>query len=433
MIRLAMIADDLTGANDTGVQFRKYGMKTVVLLKSSCCDEADVAEVVVVDTDSRAIAEEFADARVRTACRMFIDHGVKNLYKKIDSTLRGNLGAEIGAVWEEYQPVITIIAPAFPKTGRHTVGGYQLIYGVPISHTEIAHDPKTPVHESYLPQLLANYGGNRLGTVSLHTVDEGPEAIGVAMRKLVSSGKTWIICDAVCEENLRHIAEAALPFGKILWVGSAGLAEQLALAKDWVHADRAKEENWRCRSVLVAAGSMSETTRKQISRYIADTAAVNFALDPISALREPRAEGRRLSSLAAPLLKEKNIVLSCSNEQSTIDMTTANGAKAGLTADEIGGRIALALGVAVTELVEQGADGLFLTGGESAASCCRELEATGLEICQEIVPGIPLGKLVGGPHQGLPIVTKAGAFGDPQAISWSVDTLKGRKINNIKG
>ena len=426
MPRLAIIADDLTGANDTGVQFRKYGLKTVVSLQTHPGEWIRDTDIVVVDTDSRALAAEQAAERVRRACRMFSSNAVGSFYKKVDSTLRGNLGAEIDAACEEFLPVITIIAPAFPKTGRTTVGGYQLLQGIPISLTEVGCDPKTPVHEAYIPKLLLEYGGTRLGQVPLHTVDEGAAAIASAMQELKKAGQTWIVCDAASENHLRHIIEAALQFKKILWVGSAGLAEQLAVVLNWTKNGAQVTEEMHCSSVVVAAGSVSETTRNQVLQYVEEAQAINLILDPVAAIRSPQAEGQRLSALAGPLLKEKNFVLSCDNERDLIEQAMKAGTISGLCANEVGEKIASAMGIAVSELVRMGADGLFLTGGETAISCCRELGATGLEICQEVVPGIPLSRLVGGLFHGLPIVTKAGAFGDCHAITVSVDTLKGR-------
>lgn len=50
---------------------------------------------------------------------------ILNVYiKKIDSTLRGNLGAEIKAVDDVFNPDIVIIAPAYPANQRVTIGGY---------------------------------------------------------------------------------------------------------------------------------------------------------------------------------------------------------------------------------------------------------------------------------------------------------------------
>ena len=427
MPHLAIVADDLTGANDTGVQFRKFGLKTVVSLKTNPGEWVRDTEIIVVDTDSRAIEANQAAERVRGVCRMFAANDINNLYKKIDSTLRGNIGSEINAAFEEFQPRVAVIAPAFPKTGRNTVGGYQLLHGVPISMTEVARDPKTPVREAYIPKLLLEYGGTRLGTVPLQTVEEGVDAIAAAMRDLSARGQSWIVCDAASENHLHHIAEAAGQFNKVLWVGSAGLAEQLVAVKRWGKKDAEPKEKMNCCTVVVAAGSVSETTRKQVLQYVADVKAVNLILDPVAAIQEPASEGGRLSALAEPLLKEQNVVLSCSNENSMIELAAATGAKAGFNAGEVGKRIAEAIGIAATELVKKGADGLFLTGGETAISCCLELGATGLEICQEVVPGIPLCRLLGGSFQGLPIVTKAGAFGDIHAITHAVNTLKGRQ------
>lgn len=83
------------------------------------------------------------------------------------------------------------------------------------------------------------------------------------------------------------------------------------------------------------------------------------------------------------------------------------------------------------ELVPKGIDGLFLTGGETAVYCCQALGATGIEVISEVTPGIPIGRLVGGPFQGLPIVTKAGAFGDISAITDGVNALKGLREKGV--
>ena len=427
MPELGVIADDLTGANDTGVQFRKYGLRTQVLLAAKSDEWVSEADVVVVDTDSRAVGQAVAETRVREACRMFASLNIANLYKKIDSTLRGNIGAEISAACNEFKPAVTIIAPAFPQTGRNTVGGYQLLNGVPISRTEISRDPKTPVKEAYLPKLLSVFAGNRLATLPLQVVMEGAMAVADAINNHVAAGRNWIICDAASEENLLHIAEAAKTFAKVLWVGSAGLAEQLVLAKDWNRVDKRQDQPIACKAILVAAGSVSAVTQNQVRQFLEAGPAKNIVLDAVAAVNSPQTEAHRLAADALPLMNQRIAVISCSNEQSVLAAVAAAGKARGMNAEEVGERIASAMGLAVQELVARGIDGLFLTGGETAVSCCRALGAIGVEILREVAPGIPLGRILGGKFHGLPIVTKAGAFGDVHAISVSVAALQGKQ------
>lgn len=145
MIKLAVIADDLTGANDTALQFAKRNIKSSVEINFMQMADVKDKEVIVVDTDSRDLDEDLSYKRVKDICEEMSRYNIKCAYKKIDSTLRGNLGAEIKAVDDVFKPDIVIIAPAYPANQRITIGGYHLLEGKPIELTEIANAPKTPV------------------------------------------------------------------------------------------------------------------------------------------------------------------------------------------------------------------------------------------------------------------------------------------------
>jgi len=91
-MRLGIIADDLTGAMDTGLQFSKQGLETLV---SMSWQEMPDAQVLVVDTDSRAVGASEARHRLEVVARMLEG---RTLYKKVDSTMRGNVGFELRAL-----------------------------------------------------------------------------------------------------------------------------------------------------------------------------------------------------------------------------------------------------------------------------------------------------------------------------------------------
>ncbi|MBP2625700.1 MAG: type effector Hrp-dependent outer protein [Firmicutes bacterium] len=417
MIKLAVIADDLTGANDTGVQFSKFGLQTIILLGAENKEVlVNNADILVLDTDSRAELSLVAAERVTKACKKVEELGISHLYKKIDSTLRGNICAEISAACIEFKPVVTVIAPAFPNTGRVTIGGHQLLEGKPISMTEIAHDPKTPVTESWIPNLLAREDG-KVGIIPLEKVMGGPLVIHEEIIKHLATGENWLVFDAVSEENLRHIAEAAAQFERVLWVGSAGLAEQLSPVFQW-----AKEPEKRSAIVsnhslqLVVAGSVSAVTQRQIRTYIEEKSVPYIQLDSVAAILRPTQEIERVVSCAKSYLQEKDLVIYCSNDKDIVTQVIAAGKSISMDSTEVGIRIAMVLGQVVAELGKEGLAGLFLTGGETAVSSCRALQAIGIEILQEVIPGIPLGKIIGGQFQGLGVITKAGAFGDDHAI-----------------
>src|SRR5512133_2900134 len=148
-IRLGIIADDLTGAVDTGVQFARHGLETLVLLESV---ETPSSEVIVITTDSRDEPTVEAYRRARAAARVM---GGRFVYKKIDSTVRGNVGAELDGLMDELAIPRALVAPAFPATGRTTLNGIHMVHGVPLAESSFAADPLWPATESHLPTLLA--------------------------------------------------------------------------------------------------------------------------------------------------------------------------------------------------------------------------------------------------------------------------------------
>lgn len=157
MNELAIIADDLTGATDSGVQFARRGFDTQVVLHAEEVSAIERnSEIIVLDTDSRAVAAGEAYERTRLAALQVARMGFKHVYKKLDSTLRGNLGAEIDAVADAIPVDCIIVAPAYPKIGRTTRNGIHYVNDVRIDRTETAKDPKSPVAEADLVKLLAS-------------------------------------------------------------------------------------------------------------------------------------------------------------------------------------------------------------------------------------------------------------------------------------
>jgi len=153
--RLGVIADDLTGANDTGVQFARQGARTIVPLDwHNLGSLARRADVLVLSTDSRAVSRGVAAQRARVAAQALHKGRIPAIYKKIDSTFRGNVGAELDAILDVYPAPLVLLAPSFPPAGRAVVNGRLTVRGIPVHRTAIGRDPTAPVRQSHLPTLL---------------------------------------------------------------------------------------------------------------------------------------------------------------------------------------------------------------------------------------------------------------------------------------
>ena len=224
--KIVVIADDLTGANDTGVQFAKQGLKTLVFMSVPGSLSQLDEDVLVVDTQSRALSPTEAYQKVTGTALLFKNRDPsQTLYKKIDSTLRGNLGTEIDAMMDACGLDLAIVAPAFPKNGRTTVGGCHFLGNAPLEATEIARDPLCPVSESHIPTLIAKQTKRTVGHIGIKSVIAGTEGILEAMRKLDAAGRKILVCDAWQEEHLKMIALAAVRLEKphsVGWIGRIG-------------------------------------------------------------------------------------------------------------------------------------------------------------------------------------------------------------------
>ena len=185
MARCAIVADDLTGANTAGVLLTKAGLRILTIVQDSAiCDlSADDYDGVVVNAMSRTVSPDSARLILERDTKALIARGGEFFCKRIDSTIRGNLGAEVEgmltALGTEY---IAICVPSYPASGKITIGGYLLLNAVPIARTIASKDPLKPVRNSYLPDVFAEQTELQSAVIPLATVTKGTEAIISSLR-----------------------------------------------------------------------------------------------------------------------------------------------------------------------------------------------------------------------------------------------------------
>ena len=172
--KIGIIADDFTGANDTGLQFSKKGASTGVLL--NLCDIVNALnelDVAVFDIESRFDDQKTAFEKVRKVSQLLTQNGVPDIYKKLDSTMRGNIGAEIDGAIEGTSAKAAFVVPAMPSMGRTTIGGICYVNGAAVNQTEAANDPKNPVVSSYIPDIIALQSKRVVHCIGLDKVQSG--------------------------------------------------------------------------------------------------------------------------------------------------------------------------------------------------------------------------------------------------------------------
>jgi uncharacterized protein YgbK (DUF1537 family) len=377
---LAIIADDLTGAADAAAAFTQAGLSSYVLLGGATFQ----ARVVAIDTDSRSLPEDAAAQRVHAAATEAYRQGTRILYKKIDSTLRGNTAAEIAAAWraaaDRFGSALVVVAPASPLLGRTMRGGRVLVHGVPLEQTEVWR-ASGMTGAAELSAMLALRG--------LKTVHSLPGAD-------LPPGTQAVVCDAESEEDLRRIAllGAAYP-GAVIWAGSAGLARHLPAALRLARA----EQPATCRRlegpILTLVGSRSSLAREQAQALGVES----FALHPVSlAVDEP--------GIARALSLGRDVLVQAGEGE--VDLRRAPLLAAAL------GRLAAVHAHRLS--------GLIATGGDIARAALEALGANGLRLLGELEPGVALG--IADAPRPLRVVTKAGAFGTRETLLRSLLALK---------
>jgi len=396
-VLIAVIADDLTGAADTGVQFVHAGYRTAVFFRATEVIE-DNLDAVVFDTDSRAMPAGFAAKRVVDAAHAA--RGARIVYKKLDSTLRGNVAAELAAALGGARRDRAIVAPAFPAAGRATVGGIQRVHGVPVDETEMANDPHIPVREAHVPSLLAD-AFSSVGLLSVEDLAE-PDLVRSTLEDY-----DCVVADAERDADLEALVRAVPDPAGLLWVGSAGLALALGSVYPGPYAGTTRVRRTPVRPVLVVVGSLSGVAREQVRRLVEAYGEVDVPVDS----RAPNAVREAVGAARRALAGGTCAVVHSPEERSAS-----------------GESVLGSLSEVAALLSEEGLfEGLVLTGGATAVGVAQRLGASGIRLEVEVETGVPMGLLAG--PRPYPVVTKAGGFGRPDTLVGAVEALSMEEWN----
>lgn len=400
-----IVADDFTGANDTGVQMKRRGLNTCVIFSGK--KVPDNAESLVIDTESRGMDAEDAATSVKNAVKDINFNIYKYVIKKVDSTLRGNIAAEIKALDEIFKSDLIIFAPALPDLSRITEDCVHKLNGVPITQTEIAKDPKKPVTEDNLRCILQRVYNEPVKYISL---DE------IRANKIDFNNLRIFVFDAVLNSDLQAIINAAKNSGKekILWVGTAAMADNIMELESPTYP------------ALGVVASVSEVTNIQIHK--AEEAGVKLIKVPVHNILLEKENIAQYIDQTIKILNAGHDTIICSSssyDRADMDLSSKAGAEKGMHLSDVSAYVQKLMGGAAKEiLLKTKISGVFITGGDTAMGLMTSLEASGSFILSEIAVGIPMMKLAGGLIDGLKVVTKAGAFGKDDAVLFALRKLK---------
>lgn len=387
-MHIGIIADDLTSAADGGAPFARAGHKVAVGFGHNALPAGDV-DVLALDLDSKRRSPGKAAARVGWTADVL--GAVPVLFLTMDSTLRGHVGVQVAAALQASGRHIAVVAPAFPAGGRATLGGVQMMDGVPVHRTRFGQDLGHPVRQSRVARLFDGLGlgpGVELASTASR---------GGALLAGVQRGARVIVADAATDADLDALVMDVRGHGTVLWVGSPGLAQALSRAHPGTGAPRDQPTAVR---PLVVVGSLHSNSRAQIAALIEARHARTVQFGPAGGIGHAGFDAAGGGPSTVPLIVHSPSAVS--------DDPAA---------------VAATLGRVVQQLARDDAmDGLIATGGDTALAAARALGANGMNLWGEVEPGIPVGTLIG-PHP-LPVITKAGGFGGDGTLVRLWDALR---------
>ncbi|GAK55904.1 type III effector Hrp-dependent outer protein [Candidatus Vecturithrix granuli] len=426
-----VIADDLTGANDTGVQFSKQGYTThvVILSETQFQHPADLKElantlqqgaidVLVIDTETREADDATARIRIRSVLESLRPKPEDLVYKKVDSTLRGRIGVELDECMRLLHKDVCVFTPSFPQARRITVGGYLIVQDQPLGLSEYYSGNLTPEDASFIPSSLQTDTTFPIARIDLREVIKGRQAILDNIREAANTEKKILVIDALNDAQLQDILAGSFKYeGSILYAGSAGLANSLSTMYNGHRRLHPPAQKFSA-PVCIVSGTRRSIVQQQIAYLQRNLEVYACVIDVarIFSQREALLEQTTVDVVRA-LQQGNHTLLYPDPRYHTTQAIQALLAQMSGDFRTLEVSIRTFFGELIARIMDiHPIKNLILTGGDTAIGVCSALQIDHLNIVAELLPGIPLSV---GQYRGsfeLNIVTKAGGFGDEETL-----------------
>ncbi len=436
MNKILILADDLTGANDTGAAISGFGWNTMSVVDADTVPgDLEDYSCISVNLDSRGLKPQKAYEMTARAARTFGGPHIGLYSKRIDSTLRGNLGAECDALLDVLEGRgentetgkkgwAALVVPAFPQAGRTYEHDTLYVHGVPLEQTAAAKDPKKPVLTSSALELFRRQSVRKSDVIGIDTVRRGAGAVAEAIKACLQEGTCNILVEAVTMEDIDVIAKAAVSCpDSFVAVDPGTFTAAMAAARFGPGPDA------RRRKVLAVIGSVNQVSKAQTRRLLKrqDTGCV--ILDEEKLLDSEEACDTYIRQVVENLRQVKQekdisvLLLSGSLKEEHISLE-AFARRDGASMEEVCGRMNRAMAKAAAVLLEEsGYEGVFTTGGDITVAVCRALNTGGIQVQEEILPLAVGGRIRLSDGTTIGIATKGGMIGEEEAVCRCVEYL----------
>ena len=422
MQKYIVIADDLTGSNATCSLFKKIGLRAASILKLQGDRNYDV-DVISYSTASRGLDKEEAYKKVSEAIKILKSKDVLVYNKRIDSTLRGNIGTEINAMLDNLEDDrVAVVVPAYPDSGRIVVNKTMLVNGVLLENSDAGKDPKTPIKTSCVESLVQKDIKYSSTYFTLSDIAQPIEEIAKKIQKAIKNSRV-LIFDAVNNEDIIKISKAVIHSNiNIITVDPGPFT--------LYYSKELQKKNHLEKKILMVIGSVTPTTKKQIEYILQeeDIFLVKMKIEDFFEKESCSKEIERVISFIKKGITSYDLFLVTTSpigDEKKADLQKL-AENLNTTVEEISKIIANTLTETVVKILKetQKFEGIYSSGGDITIALLEKLKAIGVEIREEVIPLAAYGRIIGGDFPNLKLVSKGGMVGDEKTIKLCLHKIK---------
>ena len=422
MQKYIVIADDLTGSNATCSLFKKIGLRAASILKLQGDINYDV-DVISYSTASRGLDKEEAYKKVSEAIKILKNKDVLVYNKRIDSTLRGNIGTEINAMLDNLEDDrIAVVIPSYPDSGRIVVNKTMLVNGVLLENSDAGKDPKTPIKTSCVESLIQKGIKYSSTYFTLSDIEQPIEEIVKKIQEAIKKSRV-LVFDAVNNEDIIKISKAIIHSDiNIITVDPGPFT--------LYYSKELQKKNHLEKKILMVIGSVTATTKKQIEYILQeeDIFLVKMKVEDFFEKETCLKEIERVIAYIKKGIASYDLFLVTTSpigDEKKADLQKL-AENLNTTVEEISKIIANTLTETVVKILKetQKFEGIYSSGGDITIALLEKLKAIGVEIREEVIPLAAYGRLIGGDFPNLKLVSKGGMVGDEKTIKLCLHKIK---------
>ena len=422
MQKYIVIADDLTGSNATCSLFKKIGLRAASILKLQGDINYDV-DVISYSTASRGLDKEEAYKKVSEAIKILKNKDVLVYNKRIDSTLRGNIGTEINAMLDNLEDDrIAVVIPSYPDSGRIVVNKTMLVNGVLLENSDAGKDPKTPIKTSCVESLIQKGIKYSSTYFTLSDIAQPIEEIVKKIQEAIKKSRV-LIFDAVNNEDIIKISKAIIHSDiNIITVDPGPFT--------LYYSKELQKKNHLEKKILMVIGSVTATTKKQIEYILQeeDIFLVKMKVEDFFEKETCLKEIERVISFIKKGIVSYDLFLVTTSpigDEKKADLQKL-AENLNTTVEEISKIIANTLTETVVKILKETEkfEGVYSSGGDITIALLEKLKAIGVEIREEVIPLAAYGRIIGGDFPNLKLVSKGGMVGDEKTIKLCLHKIK---------